>query len=392
MTVEQRSGPGAGRWDLESVVAPLSILGFSLSLGASGLVMPLLALSAGYDPAMVGVFTAISAVAQLGVRLGLPWLLTRVPDRHLIVAANVMMVASFGLLFLTSALPAFVVAQLLQGASRALFWTASQTHAVRNRGAMVRSLALVQTLGNVGQLAGPAIAGLIAAQSIHSALLFAGALAFVGLAAGTLMAVLPPFPRQERNGGPRIWQRPGVDLACWASYSAGGWRAMLSSYVPVALATAGQPPQVIGFLLMVSEGSGLAASGLLMRSRPPDVRLWLQAAVVIVAATLIVFPLVTAVAPAAGLALAFGGLGSGLLMSLGPALATQSVTEDERGEAIAVTGTFRAAALLVTPAAAAAALTVVTLPVGLLVAAIAIGAPPIIAGLRGHAVATPSPA
>jgi hypothetical protein len=77
-------------------------------------------------------------------------------------------------------------------------------------------------------------------------------------------------------------------------------------------------------------------------------------------------------------------------MSLGPALATESVSADERGEAIAVTGTFRAAALLVTPAAAAAALTVVSLPIGLVVAALALGGPPILAGLRRAPAVVPS--
>jgi MFS family permease len=392
MPADQRPVPAAGRWDGEVAVAVVSILGFSLSLGSAGLILPLLAVAAGYDAAMVGILTALSAVSQLGVRLALPWLITRIPDRILIVSANLMMVGSFAMLIASQALAVFIVAQLFQGGARALFWTASQTHAVRGRGNVVRSLAIVQTMGNVGQLVGPPIAGLVAAQSLEAGLFVAGGAAFVGLVSGIALASLPPFPRQERNGGPRIWRRPGVDLACWASYSAGGWRAMLSSFVPVALAAAGQPPEVIGFLLMISEGSGLAASGLLLRRRPPDVRLWLELAVVIVAASLVAFPATTGVALLAGLALALGGLGSGLLMSLGPALATESVSPSERGEAIAVTGTFRAAALLITPAVASAALTVVTLPIGLVVAAFAIGGPPIIAGLRGRALAAATPA
>jgi hypothetical protein len=152
------------------------------------------------------------------------------------------------------------------------------------------------------------------------------------------MATLPPFQPQQRNGGPRMWRRPGVDLACWSSYSAGGWRAMLSSFVPVALSAAGQPPEVIGFMLMITEGAALTASGILLRRRPSAVRRWLELAVVIVTGSLIVFPLAVASAALAGLALAVGGVGSGLLMTLGPALASESVNPEERGEAIAVTG------------------------------------------------------
>ena len=134
--------------------------------------------------------------------------------------------------------------------------------------------------------------------------------------------------------------------------------------------------------MMISEGTGLAASALLMRVQPRDVRLAIQIAVLMLMGALVAFPVVSAFAPAAAFALAMGGFGSGVLMSLGPALATQSVSADERGEAIAVAGTFRAVALLITPGAAAAAIGLITLPVGMVVAGLVIGIPPIVAALR----------
>jgi hypothetical protein len=157
---------------------------------------------------------------------------------------------------------------------------------------------------------------------------------------------------------------------------------MISSLIPVALAAAGQPAEVIGVLLMISEGTALGASALLMRHRPPNVALTIMFGVVLVAGALIALPFVAPVLVVAAAAMSLGGLGSGLLMNLGPALATQSVSEEDRGEAIAVTGTFRAGALFATPSAAAAALTFVTLPIGLVVSGLVIGAPPIIAALR----------
>jgi MFS family permease len=372
----------------DRLVSIVSIAGFALSLGAAGLVLPLLALAAGYDLASVGILTAISAISQLGFRLLLPWLLTRYSDRSMIVAANVMIVASFMVLLASTSLPVFIVAQLLQGASRALFWTASQTHAVRAKGHMVQSLSMVQAVGNVGQLVGPPIAGIIATVSLQAGLVLCAVSAGVGLVAGLGMATLPPFPKQERHEGHvRIWRRPGVDVAVWASYTAGGWRAMAMSLIPAALESAGQARAVIGVLMMISEGTGLAASTLLMRVQPRDVRMAIQAAVLMLMGALVVFPLVAPTAPLAALALAAGGLGSGLLMSLGPALATQSVSAAERGEAIAVAGTFRAVALLITPGAAAAAIGLVTLPVGMVVAGLVIGIPPIVAALRRAPVA-----
>lgn len=375
--------PSRERNRFDRAFALFSVAGFSFSLGASGLVLPLLAVAAGYDLAAVGLLTAISAVSQLAVRLWLPWLLTRVSDRNLIIAANLMMVASFAVLLATAALPVFVLAQLLQGASRALFWTASQTHAVRSKGHVVQSLSIVQAVGNLGQLVGPVVAGVVAAVSLEAGLVLSGAAAAVGLLGGLGMAVLAPFPPSQRQPGQqRIWRRPGVDVACWASYSAGGWRAMIMSLIPAALEFAGQPRAVIGVLLMISEAAALAASALLMRVQPPNVRAAIQLSVLMLMGALVSFPIAAGSAVLAALALGAGGLGSGLLMSLGPALATESVTPDERGEAIAVAGTFRAFSLMITPGAAALAIAAVTLPVGMVVAGLVIGVPPIIAALR----------
>jgi MFS family permease len=352
-----------------------AVLGFSFSLGSASLILPLLALASGYDPATIGILTAISAVSQLALRLQLPAILAIVPDRTMIVAANGMMVASFALLLVSREIPAFVVAQLLQGGARAMFWTASQTHAVRSRDGVVRSLVIVQVVGNVGAFAGPAAAGIVAAGSLDSSLVLASAAGVVGLVAGLLMLRLAPYPKLRRGHGPRIWRRPGVDLACWAGYSAGGWRAMLSSFVPVALTAAGQAPEVVGALLAATEAAAMAPAGFLLRRRTPNIRRAIEIGVLVVTISLGILPAVVASAPLAGLVLVLGGVGSGLLMSLGPALASQSVGPEEQGEAIAVAGTFRAGALLITPAAVSAALTVVALPTGMVVAAFAIGGP-----------------
>jgi MFS family permease len=369
--------------DVDRTASVMAVSGFALSLGASGLMLPLLALSSGYDVIAVGVLTAISAISQLMFRLWLPWLLTRFSDRFLVVAANVMMVGSFLVLLLSTTLVVFIVAQLLQGSARALFWTAAQTHAVRGKGGIVQSLTLVEAVATIGHLAGPPIAGIIAAHSLEAGLLFASGASTVGLGAGLAMAVYPPFPPQTRRPGQRrIWRRPGVDLACWAMYGAGGWRAMIMSLIPALLAAVGQPRELIGLLMMVSEAAGLVVAGWLMRFRLSDVRAAILLGVTLVMVAIIALPVVAANPATAAFALVVGGLGYGLLTSLGPALATQSVDRAERGEVLAVAGTFRAAATLVTPAVAAGAAALMTLPFGMVIAGLAIGAPSLIAGLR----------
>ena len=377
----------------DRAAAIVAILGFSFALGSAGLILPLLALAAGYDPATIGILTAISAVSQLGVRVQLPAILAIVPDRTLILGANALMAASFVLLLVSREIPVFVLAQLLQGVARATFWTASQTHAVRGPTGVVRSLALVQLLANVGTLTGPAVAGILAGRSLELAVAVASTGAVIGLVFSTLLVPFAPYPRRRETVGPRIWQRPGVDLACWAGFSAGGWRAMMTSFVPVALTAAGQRPELVGSLMAASEAAGIAPAGVLLGRPTPNVRRAIEIAVIAVTLSLAALPAVVGAAPLAALTLIVGGIGSGVLVSLGPALASQSVPAHEQGEAIAVSGTFRAAALLVTPAAVSAALTVVALPAGMLVAAAAIGGPSMAAALRrSHGTAGPSPA
>ncbi|HCA87614.1 MAG TPA: MFS transporter, partial [Streptomyces sp.] len=59
--------------------------------------------------------------------------------------------------------------------------------------------------------------------------------------------------------------------------------------------------------------------------------------------------------------LAVSGLAAGALQVLGPAIAAESVHPEERGEAIAASGTFRAAALFTAPLAVAGLVVVLPL-------------------------------
>jgi fucose permease len=76
-----------------------------------------------------------------------------------------------------------------------------------------------------------------------------------------------------------------------------------------------------------------------------------------------------------GLALLISGIGAGALQTVGPAVATDAVAPNERGEAIASAGTFRAAALLVSPFAVAGLVTFIPLGLAVLTVGILITAP-----------------
>lgn len=367
----------------DGTVASLAILGFSVSLGVGQLALPLLALASGYDAAAVGVLAAISAIAQVGFRLSLPWLLRRYPDRSLMLVACLMIVSSYGALLVSTAFLVFVAAQLLLGSSRALFWTSSQTHAVRGDRGSVGSLARVQLVGNFGTLIGPLLAGIISSTSLQLALVLGAGTGLFGAAFSMATRYLPPFVRDpETAGHGRVWRRPGVDVGCWASYTAGGWRALLGSYFPVVLTEAGLGPSAVGAFMALADGASFGSAALLARWTPTAVRPVVSASTIATGVAVVGMPFV-AWAPilAAGLMIV-GGLGAGLLLTMGPAIASDGVSAQERGEAIAAAGTFRAIAIFATPAAVAASLSVVALPVGIVVAGVLLAVPTLASAFR----------
>lgn len=350
---------------------------FALSLGLATVALPLLAIQAGYSAAEIGVLTAVSALSQMSTRLVLGPLMRVVPESVLVVSAGVLLAASSGLVAASSALPAFVTAQLMQGVARACFWTGTQTHAVRGDRSAVGGLAMVNLLANTGLVIGPVLAGVLTERSPQLALGVGACIAAVGCVPAVLLERLPPFsPPSDRPPG-RLWRRPGVDAGCWAGVTTGTWRGLLGSYVPVALSAAQLSSSTIGVLVSVASSAALAGAGIVARLRLIRRLVWSYA--LGAAATGIATALVALLAGspwAVGAALAVSGLGAGALQTVGPAMAAESVHPQERGDVIAVTGTFRAGALFVAPLAIAGMLAAVplTLAMGAVGTAIALPA------------------
>jgi MFS family permease len=334
---------------------------YSVSLGAASVALPLLALQADYSAFEIGALAAASAVSQMLIRLALGWAMRRWPDWTLIAGAEITLAASCAVVTLSTTLVPFVLAQLLQGVSRACFWTGSQTHVVRGSGRAAGALAQVNLVASVGLLTGPLVAGVLSETTPVLALAVAAGIALTGLAPTLLLDRLPPFaPPTDRPPG-RMWRRPGVDVGCWAGMTAGAWRALLTSYVPVALDAARQSATTIGVLVAAANGAQLLGTALAGRVRA---HLTVPALLVGILATGVATAFTAAVAgspPLAALVLVVSGVAAGAVQVLGPALAAESVHPQERGEAMAVTGTFRAAALLTAPLAVAGMVVVVPL-------------------------------
>jgi MFS family permease len=333
----------------DSLASVGSTGGYSLALGLATVAIPLMAVEAGYSGTEIGVLTALSALVQMATRVCMGAAMRRLPDWTFITMATVLMTGSCGLLTISTAYVPFIVAQSLQGVSRAFFWTGSQTHAVRVSASSVGGLASVNLFSSIGLLAGPSLAGLLTEHSASLALGVGAGIATAATIPTFLLTRLPPFaPPTDRHPG-RIWRRPGVDVGCWAGVTAGAWRGLLSSYIPVVLDAARQSPSTIGLLVSVANAASVAGVGVVSRVKDR----WMASAHAI--GVLAAGIGTAAVAPLAGyawptaVALAVSGLGAGALQTVGPAIAADAVHPEERGEAIASAGTFRAGALFAAP-------------------------------------------
>src|SRR5262245_25859358 len=357
--------------------------GFALSLGIATVAIPLLALGSGYDAPAVGFLVAGAAGSQLATRLALPRLLGRFTDRSLILVSAALMLGAFGLLSVSTALPSFVVAQLAQGAARAIFWTAGQTHVIRGGGSTVHRLVDFNLAGNAGTITGPVLAGLLATSAVSSAIAAAAIAAGVALVISPALATHPPFDRRQSAGTTKLLRRPGVDVAIWATFVAGTWWSMLGSYVPVLALRAGLVPTEVGVLVSLSEGSGAVMMLALRWLSPTRIQAIVGAAPLVEMAALVGIALAPPLLPLYAVLVMVAGSAGGAVTVLAPALVTQIASANEHGDAIALTGTSRAVALLGAPGAVGALLSIVSLPVALVAVAAANVAPIFAIGRSG---------
>lgn len=357
---------------------------FSVALGVVSVAVPLLAVQAGLGITAVGILVAASAVSQITARLFMPAMMRRIPDKAFVVGSAILIAISCGLLVLSTSLFIFVVSQLIQGVARAFFWTGSQTHAIRASTSAVDAMVLINLTSGAGALIGPALAGILAVQSLN-----------YSLAAGALfgaLAVIPaarllrfrPFTAPDDDGGPRIriWQRPGVAAACWMGVTAGAWRALLNSYVPVVLSQAGQTASIIGILVSVANGTALLGSALSKWARTLGKQTTIVVSVISTGVGIAALGISADAVYAAALFLGLSGLGAGVLQTVGPALASEAVHPEERGEAIASTGTFRAAALFLVPIGMAGLVLLVPTTTALLIGGLVMTGPALMARSR----------
>ena len=136
----------------------------------------------------------------------------------------------------------------------------------------------------------------------------------------------------------------------------------MGSYVPVALHHATHSSTTIGTVVALANAATIGAGWAARWVRPGRFTAAVAAGIGVTGLGVAMFGVTTAVVALAAVALMASGAGMGLLQTIGPALAADSVDDDEHGDAIAAVGLYRAGATFLAPFGVAAL--VLTLPLG----------------------------
>jgi MFS family permease len=149
----------------------------------------------------------------------------------------------------------------------------------------------------------------------------------------------------------------------------------LNSYVPVVLEQARVSSTMIGILISGANAASVVGSALTGWGTMRGARLRLVVGVLATGLGLGAAGPLAELTLACAVALIVSGLGAGALQTVGPAIAADSVHPEERGEAIASAGLFRAGALFVAPLGMAALVTVMPMAPAMVTAGVLITAP-----------------
>lgn len=356
-------------------VLSVAALVYSLAMSIQAVLLPLLALATGYSKPQIGILTALSAVTQLAARIWSPTALRYVTDRYLIAISGIALALSGFMLAISAVLVVFVLAELIQGVARGMFWTSTLTHVVRQEGPSVGRMATVNFISSFGLLAGPTVAGLTARYSLPAALILAGVIASLTSVPAMLLIKDPPFIKEGKKIKRDLWNKRQVRLGSYAGLTAGAWRGILNSYIPVVLKSVGESYFLVGILVSLANGASIAGAGFMgfLKNRSP-VKVFALGVACAAAGTAFIGLTARSVL-VSGALLATGGIGAGILQTLGPTIAARGVSQQQRPDAVAIAGSFRAGALFAAPLLMAALLAPLGVTEALLVVGFALGLP-----------------
>jgi MFS family permease len=282
------------------------------------------ALSLGVEPVNLGLLSAAFSIAPLMVALRLGRLVDQRGELVFVFGGTIAMgVVSLGLAVATSAVWLFVLFTVL-GLGHLAITVATQGMVARgsDEASYDRRFSAFSLSASIGQLLGPAIAGLVAGrgspEETSRALLVGGVLALATVAVAAFIrppATARPVTRTGSGAGPSlltILRTPGVFRAILVSTTVLSSIDIIVIYLPALGEERLWPASLVGALLAIRAGSSMAMrvvlGSLAARFGRPVL---LSVSMAVSAAALVALPFVGAV-PLVALLMATAGAGLGI--------------------------------------------------------------------------------
>jgi len=329
---------------------------FSLTLGMIMMLTPLYVLELGYSVAWLGIIISAQGVFQLGLRLFGGVLSDRVGERWVIAANFLALLSAALILALFEALWLLIVAQLLTGASRSVYWTASQSYASRIDEARTSSIiGRFFGIGAAGGIVGTFVGGVLAGTVGYTI----GFLLATVMGAISLLTVVvqPSLPRKVAKSireilapVPAMFVRRTTQLPAIIAFGTSLVVALVGSLMSAYLVDVGYSETGIGFLRAVHGGGAVVAGfayGLLISRLGAR---WLYVFVMLGSGGFLALAVIASGAFWPMLVLMFA---LGVAFNAGRVLYASMTAElsapEDRGVAMAVFGLYWAAAQLIGP-------------------------------------------
>ena len=374
--------------DRDTAWGSATALLFSFTLGVASLLLPVMAVDAGHNLVTVAALYGASSLIQVVLRPLLGVAVRYVSTKTLVQVGSAAQAVSLVVVLTSVSLVALAAAWALQGIARSAFWTGIDTHGARSALGASRALGHLHAWAGIGQLLGPIIAGVVSERSVATTVVIGVVVAMLCAATGAMLHSHDCPARDALKAARRVWGSPGIGSSFSAGFSAGSWRGLMDSVIPVLLREAGQSFSAIGLAISLANGLSIPGSAIVTRlrsTRPLRIAFVLSTLGTGLAVATVAIPM----APPALVyaALSLGGLGSGVLQTLGPVLAAVAVDQSRTGEAIALQGMFRTFSLLSVPALASSLAAVLPVTAALAV----VGATIAVTARFGRNIATGGP-
>lgn len=339
---------------------PVALAAFTLNQAAINMIRPMVsyrALGLGMDTATLGLLAAAFSVAPLFVALQLGRLIDRRGELPFIVIGSLLLVmGSVGLVLVDRPEQApflfllFAVIGLGENtagvATQAMIARGSEEHTYD------RGFAAFSFYASIGQLAGPAIAAVVAGQGTHEEVTRALAVAAViaTLVLPAILLIRPPasvkHPSRTASGGggpagsrPGILQivrLPGLLMGAIAGTAVLAAIDILITYMPALGEANGWSASLVGTLLAIRAGSSMVVRlGLGRLAARFGRRSLIIGSMAVSAASMLLLPVVAAV-PVVALLMVTSGLGLGIGQPLSMAMVASAAPPEVRATALSV--------------------------------------------------------